>query len=47
MLRMIHETFQQLTGLEGKWTGTINYTNKGARNIRFKIYHNGYGNSIS
>ena len=31
------ETFQQLTGLEGKWTGTINYTNKAPETLDLKV----------
>tara|TARA_B110000285_G_C15121743_1_gene617613 strand:- start:344 stop:844 length:501 start_codon:yes stop_codon:yes gene_type:complete len=40
------ETFQQLTGLEGKWTGTINYTNKAPETLDLKYTITAMGTAL-
>ena len=40
------ETFEQLTGLEGKWTGTINYTNKAAETLDLKYTVTAMGTAL-
>jgi hypothetical protein len=40
------ETFEQLTGLEGKWTGTINYTNKAPETLDLKYTVTAMGTAL-
>jgi hypothetical protein len=40
------ETFKQLTGLEGEWSGTINYTNKPSQTLDLKYTLTAMGTAL-